>query len=71
MAAEAVLWAFEHFYHLDKANACIHCSPVRFSPITFRLAEVLQRGWPEGEDWTQEMAEVLHDLGKYTEDPGR
>lgn len=68
---ESVLWAFEHFYHLDCANAKIHCAPVRFSPLTFRLAESLESAWRDGEDWTQELAHVLHDRGKYEEDPGR
>ena len=39
---ELVLYqAFLYHYHHDKMNAAIHTSPVRFSPLTFRLAEVL------------------------------
>jgi hypothetical protein len=68
---DALLWAFEHLYHQDKANACMHCAPVRFSPLTFRLAEALRDDWSEHEDYTQELAEALNHLGKYEEDPGR
>jgi hypothetical protein len=68
---DAVLWSFLYFYHTDKANACIHCSPVRFSPITFRLFIELESGWTEGEDITQEMAEVKNHLNKYELDKGR
>lgn len=69
MKKPLTFWVFEHFYHLDKANACIHCAPVRFSPITFRLAEELE-GYLDEEDWTAEMDEVLAESGKYPEDPG-
>ncbi len=37
----AATFAFLHFYHDDKSNAAIHCTDVRFSPITFRLAHAL------------------------------
>jgi hypothetical protein len=70
MINDAVLWAFEHFYHLDQANAKIHCAPVRFSPITFRLAEYLFETWGD-EDITQELAEVREHMGRYEEDKGR
>lgn len=66
-----VQWAFLQNYHLDKSNACVHCSPVRFSPITFRLLQVLLHLWNHDEDITQEMAEVSAHLGKYQEDRGR
>lgn len=33
-----LLWALDFFYYRDKMNACLHCSPVRFSEITKRLA---------------------------------
>lgn len=68
---EAILWAFEYFEAMDRANAKIHCAPVKYSPITFRLATYLQESWPEGEDITQEIARVLHHIGKYEEDMGR
>lgn len=69
--SDAVLWSFLYMYHTDKANACMHCAPVRFSPITFRLFDELTAMWPEGEDITQEMAEVRSHLGSYELDPGR
>lgn len=68
---EPIQWAFLQNYHLDKSNACVHCSPVRFSPLTFRLFEALMAGWPEDEDITQEMAEVRSHHGTYQEDRGR
>jgi hypothetical protein len=71
LVKDALLWAFEYLYHQDKANACIHCAPVRFSPLTFRLAEALKADWSEFEDITQELAEVLHHRGQYEEDSGR
>lgn len=37
-----VLWeCFRHFVHLDESNAAMHCGLVRYSPLTFRLAEQL------------------------------
>jgi len=68
---EASLWALEHFEAMDQANAKIHCAPVRYSPITFRLATALKAAWPINEDITEEMAKVLHHHGQYEEDSGR
>jgi hypothetical protein len=68
---EILLWCFQQNYHLDKSNASVHCSPVRFSPITFRLFEALMVIWPEDEDITQEMAEVMSHHKTYEEDKGR
>lgn len=42
--AEATLWAFEFCYHRDLSNAKLHCAPVRFSPLTERLAGALSTG---------------------------
>lgn len=76
--AFALYEAFLHFYHQDHSNAAIHMSPVRYSPITFRLAEalsdnslgvyiqVVHEGWSE-----RELQEVMAHLGKYEEDKGR
>jgi hypothetical protein len=69
--SEAVLWAFEYFYHMDAANAKVHCAPVKFSPITFRLHEYILSTWNEEEDITQELAVVREHLGTYDLDPGR
>ena len=68
---DVMTWAFNQNYHLDKSNACVHCAPVRFSPITFRLMEELLVGWIEGEDITPELAEVRSHHGQYEEDKGR
>ena len=35
---DTLLWAFIHHYHNDLSNAATHCAPVRYSPLTFRLA---------------------------------
>lgn len=64
---EAASWALKHFYHADRANAVMHCAPVRFSPITFRLATALAPVDPTDEV----VREVMADYGKYAEDPGR
>jgi hypothetical protein len=68
---DPVHWAFRQNYHLDKSNACVHCAPVRFSPITFRLYAALMNLWDPDEDITAEMAEVRSHLGQYEEDKGR
>lgn len=64
---EAAYWALCYFKAMDEANAQVHCAPVRYSPITFRLAYALRDeniGYPE-------MGEVLAHAGRYEEDPGR
>ena len=68
---EAALWAFLHFEAMDRANAQIHCAPVRYSPITFRLGRALREAWDEGEDIPEEMQWVGQHDGLYAEDPGR
>jgi hypothetical protein len=59
--------AFLHFYHMDTANACMHVADVRFSPLTFRLAEALEGMVND----SGEIEEVLAHRGRYAEDPGR
>jgi hypothetical protein len=59
--------AFLHFFHMDNANAQMHVSDTRYSPITFRLAEALQ----DLIETTGELDEVLTHRGRYAEDPGR
>jgi hypothetical protein len=68
---EVLMWCFQQNYHSDKSNADIHCSPVRFSPLTFRIYQALMAFWPDEEDITQEMAEVKNHIGTYEEDKGR
>lgn len=64
-------WCFTHFYHLDMANAAIHNAPVRYSPITFRLAERLD-GYDLGSGIQQAaVSNVMRDKGRYAEDTGR
>jgi hypothetical protein len=71
MGKNELLWSFEYFYHMDKANACMHCAPVKFSPITFALALTLVDAWSEDEDITPELAEVRSHVDMYELDPGR
>lgn len=72
---EVLYQALRHFVHLDESNAAIHCAPVRYSPLTFRLAEELDAqshtagDWPAEDDGT--IARVLAHLGQYPEDTGR
>lgn len=64
---QAADWALVHFVHADQANAAMHCAPVRYSPITFRLAESLDKLGVK----TTEVVAVMADKGRYDEDPGR
>lgn len=73
---EALIHSFLHFYHLDHSNAAVHTATVRYSPITFRLAEVLgQYPWlprsVAGVHSMDKVQDVLEDRGLYEEDPGR
>lgn len=72
---DQVLWfAFEHFAHLDQANASIHCASVRWSPITFRLADQLD-AMNVYDNLMPASAELLRVVmrhrGQYEEDAGR
>lgn len=69
---DAMSWSFHHFYHADKANAAIHTSETRFSPITFRLAELLyQAGIAHQSEPCMHVMDVMNDSGQYPEDAGR
>jgi hypothetical protein len=68
---EAALWALQYFEATDRANAVIHCAPVKYSPVTFRLAQTLKEVTPEDEDIAEEVAIVMRHRGLYEEDPGR
>jgi hypothetical protein len=73
-AADVVAWSLRHFYHLDHANACMHHAPVRFSPLTFRLAELFNDMPIDKLKHPQAMwcsEHVLKHKGAYTEDTGR
>lgn len=63
----SVAYAFSHFYHMDYANAAIHEAVVRFSPVTFGLADHLYNGGNRH----REVLEVVADRGKYELDKGR
>ena len=67
--------ALRHFVHLDESNAAIHCAPVRYSPLTFRLAEHLAAVLADPDaDWVDLdniVAIVMSHAGQYTEDAGR
>lgn len=73
---EMLVWALKQNYYLDKSNATVHTAAVRYSPLTFRLAEVvadsqfLDMTDPDGEA-VHILAEVLAHVGTYAEDPGR
>lgn len=69
--------SFRHFYFLDRHNAAVHMSPVRYSPITFRLAECLsyegrlQDMMYDGDQTYVEVHQVMKHAGRYPEDRGR
>jgi len=75
MEIDAVLWeCFRHFAHMDEANAAMHTAPVRYSPITFRVAEHLyDLLGTDRLDRSNEalLAQVKIHAGKYPEDTGR
>ena len=70
MDDELSIHCFMHFWAADIANAAIHTSAVRYSPITFRLAEVLVDTEVSGVV-EYALENVLNHLGTYEEDPGR
>jgi hypothetical protein len=77
VSVERVLWeCFRYFVHMDESNAAIHCAPVRYSPITFRLAEALEDhearglGCEPDADFAH-LAQVVAASGAYAEDKGR
>lgn len=72
---DALAQSFSLVYHQDHANAATHCAPVRYSPITFRLAEVIHASAYDEEyflgDLADQVMRVIADRGAYEEDPGR
>lgn len=74
-ADDAVLWAFRYFVHHDHANAALHLSDVRYSPITFRLAALLDPHYATiaGADASDGVLldTVKAHAGRYEEDRGR
>jgi hypothetical protein len=67
---DAMRWATLHFLNADLANAAIHMAEVRYSPITFALAEALETLSPSDAEM-EEIAHVLSHRGNYILDGGR
>lgn len=75
LSVEQMLWeCFRYFAHIDESNAAMHTALVRYSPITFRLAEhlapILDTGWLDPHNHAL-LREVVGHLGSYEEDTGR
>jgi len=72
---ELIWLCFSHFAHLDHSNAAIHAQPVRYSPITFRLAAWLRAADAERSSRViiddSLLLDVLDHFGAYPEDRGR
>lgn len=66
----ALGWCLRHFKTLDESNAAIHCAGVRYSPITFRIAEAIDLN-PVDDDELAEAHQVLAHHGRYPLDHGR
>lgn len=69
MEPNVLFVCFNYFVNLDRSNAAIHIAPVKYSPITFRLAMEIRDQFGTGSD--PDLAEVLHHQGQYAEDKGR
>lgn len=75
LTLDQTLWeCFCYFAHADEMNAAIHTAIVRYSPITFRLAEhlapVLDRDFLTLNS-KELLIKVLQHKGSYAEDQGR
>jgi hypothetical protein len=68
---QALYHSFLKMYHEDHANASMHCATVRYSPLTFRLAEQIDQLTPSSNEVLPEIYTVMVDRGVYQEDPGR
>lgn len=68
---QVLLHAFRQNFHLDHSNASIHCGAVRYSPLTFRLAEKIAEQTKVDQDHFSDVWLVLSDRGAYAEDKGR
>lgn len=65
--AAALRWSFAYFYNMDMMNSATHMSEVRFSRLTFMLAEAMEEEFPHN----HEVQRVLGDRGQYPPDVGR
>lgn len=75
LSIDQVLWeCFRYFAHTDHANAATHTAVVRYSPITFRLAEhltpILETQFLTAGNHAL-LSEVVSHLDSYAEDKGR
>ena len=64
-------WCFKQNFHADHMNAAIHMAAVRYSPITFRLAEAISEVTTVNNERYQAVYTVMLDKGLYEEDMGR
>ena len=64
---EALEWIVNHFFHIDQANAAMHCNMVKYSPITFAAAEAYR----DLGGHSYAMERILAHKGLYELDPGR
>lgn len=60
-----------HFWALDISNATVHCARVRYSPITFRIAEQFEGQEVENEEIRRVLDILSAHRGTYPEDTGR
>jgi hypothetical protein len=71
MPLDQLIWhSFQQNYHADHSNAAIHCAPVRYSPITFRLCEYMWDNFPSYQV-NDDLRDVWFDRKQYEEDRGR
>lgn len=71
MTLDDILWnCFQQNFHADCSNAAIHTAPVRYSPLTFRLAEYIWDTFP-GFRVNDDLRAVWLDRNQYQEDTGR
>lgn len=66
---ELLVTCLRHFKSVDESNAGIHLAKVKYSPITFALAEAMDPG--NGYSYCPDAVEVLSHKGKYKVDKGR
>ena len=59
---EAAQWALIHMEAEDTANAGANCSPVRYRPLTQRLAQALHDATPEGDMEHDVTARVMRSI---------
>lgn len=75
--ARAIGWCLRHFKTLDESNAAVHCATVKYSPVTFAVAQCISDLHAESEEllfsrWVLEDAkDVLSHRGAYELDTGR